>query len=338
MKPQADAREDYFRSVSNVDARAASDLVLELYDEGMPVGDITAGVLGPAQVRVGQLWEQGTWSVADEHAATAITESALSSLTYASAPPRPTTAEHHLLMACVEGEWHTLPARMAATVAAATGSVRVTVLGPSLPADQLGRRLASGDVDVLALSCTLPTNLLGAARCIAAAHDADVPVVVGGRAFGATPHRAYALGADAWAADPVVLQATPVERVGRTCDVSTEVLLLDGIDDSLVALAFDRLVAAFPRLSTMTPWQQDRTREDLRWMARHAAAALLTSDWTILDELFAWLTRLLGDRVPATVIAASAHLLADTVEPDAPQGAAGLRRAAAALEPPQAQP
>lgn len=205
------------------------------------------------------------------------------------------------------------------------------VLGPSLPADQLGRRLASGDVDVLALSCTRPTNLLGAARCIAAAHDADVPVVVGGRAFGKTPHRAYAIGADAWAANPAVLQETPVARVGRSCDVTMEVLLLNGIDDSLIALAFDRIVAAFPRLSQMTLWQQERTREDLRWMAKYAAAAVLTSDPTVVDELLAWLTRLLGDRVPPTVIATSAHLLADTVEPDAPQGAAVLRGAAAAL-------
>lgn len=68
---------------------------------------------------------------------------------------------------------------MAAAVAAA-GDVRVTVLGPSMPADQLGRRLEAGDVDVLALSCTLPTNLLGAARCVIAAHRVGVPVIAGG--------------------------------------------------------------------------------------------------------------------------------------------------------------
>ena len=337
MRERADALETYFRAVSDVDVRAASDLVLELFDEGMPVREITSDILGPAQVQVGRLWEQGTWSVADEHAATAITETALSALVHAAVPPRGTAPERHLLMACVESEWHTLPARMAATIAAATGSVRVTVLGPSLTADQLGHRLASGDVDVLALSCTLPTNLLGAVRCIAAAHDADVPVVVGGRAFGTTPHRAYVIGADAWAANPAVLQETSVGRVARSCDVTIEVLLLNGIEDSLIALAFDRIVAAFPRLAQMTLWQQERTREDLRWMAKFAAAAVLSSDPTVMDELLAWLTRLLGDRVPPTVIATSAHLLADTVEPFAPQGASVLRGAAAALEQQQAK-
>lgn len=183
----------------------------------------------------------------------------------------------------------------------------------------------------MALSCTLPSNLLGAARCIAAAHQAGRPVVVGGRAFGTTPHRAYALGADAWATDPAVLQEAVVELVGRTCEVSTEVLLLDGIDDGLVALAFARVVAAFPRLAERTPWQK-RTREDLTWMARYTGAAILTSDPSVLEELLGWLCRLVGDRVSHDVIAMSARLLADVVEPDAPNGADVLRTAAAALE------
>ncbi|MCW2606386.1 MAG: hypothetical protein JWO60_1079 [Frankiales bacterium] len=331
MSELSEAPTSYFRHLSDVDVRAASDLVLDLFDGGVPVDEITTRVLAPAQVEVGRLWEQGTWSVADEHAATAVTDGALAALTHAAAPPRGTASQHHLLVACVEGEWHTLPARMAAAVAATDGSVRVTVLGPSLPAEQLRRRLGNGDVDVLALSCTLPANLLGAARCIAAAHDADVPVVVGGRAFGTTPHRAYALGADAWSCDPAVLRAAPVERVGRTCRIPLEAVLLDGIDDRLVALAFERVVAAFPRLAQMTAWEQDRTREDLRWMARYAGAAVLTGDPTVVEELLAWLARLIGDRVPPLVLATSARLLADTVEPDAPQGAALLRAAADTL-------
>lgn len=328
MKQRLDTLETYFRLLSDVDTRAASELVLDLFDDGMPVADITRRILSPAQGKVGRLWEQGTWSVADEHAATAVTDAALAALTHASSPARRAAEPHHLLMACVEGEWHSLPARMAATVAAASGSVRVTVLGPSLPADQLRRRLANGDVDVVALSCTVPTNLLGAARCIAAAHDADVPVVVGGSAFGTTPHRAYALGADAWSVDPAVLQETPVERVGRTCSFLAEALLLDQIDHGLVALAADRWLAAAVR---SRPWSQERTFEELRWMARYAGAAVLTSDQTLLDDLLVWLSRPGVDQASSDVVAEAAHLLADTVEPDAPQGASLLRKAAVAV-------
>lgn len=148
--------EEYFSAVEAVDAPAASELVLDLLDGGSPVEQITSGLLAPAQVRVGELWERGRWSVADEHAATGVTDIALSALVAAAGRSqrgqrRQSGQGRHVVMACAEGEWHTLPARMAAAVAAA-GDVRVTVLGPSMPADQLGRRLEAGDVPLGASS------------------------------------------------------------------------------------------------------------------------------------------------------------------------------------------
>jgi methanogenic corrinoid protein MtbC1 len=322
---------DYFRAVEAVDVREASDLVVGLLDEGAPLEWITKEVLAPAQVRVGQLWEAGRWSVADEHVATSITEKALSALTHAGTPHRgPHT--RHVAVACVEGEWHSLPARMAAAEAGATGEARVTMLGASLPAEQLHRRLSAGDIDLLALSCTMPTNLIGAARCIAAAHDLNVPVIVGGRALGHSPHRAWGLGADGWAVDAEVLLGPLPEPAGASTEISTEVLLLDAVDDAIIALAHDRVVGAFPRLSNMAPYQQARTRDDLVWMARSTAAALLTDDATVVEETLTWLCGPLRQMVPASVVTTSALLLAETIEPQTASGAAVLRRAAAKVE------
>lgn len=318
--------EGYFQSVSDVDARGATDFVLEMFDEGTPVPRIISEVLGPAQVRVGELWQQGDWSVADEHAATAITEVATLALGHA-ARPQAASQQRHVVVVCPEGEWHTLPARMTAVVAASP-EARVTVLGPSLPGDQLARRLAGGDVDLLALSCTMPTNLLGAARSIAVAHEHNIPVLVGGRAFGDTPLRAHALGADAWSNDAAALLGPPPGRTGQSVEPALDVLMLDTVDAAVVELAYARMVAAFPRLAAMTAEQQTRTREDFVWMARHAAAALLADDPRIVDELLLWLRSLLAGRVPAQVLTTSALLLADAVEPDAPRGAELLRDAA----------
>lgn len=328
MTGSNDRLETYFQAVADVDAAQASDVVLALLDDGTPVERITTEVLAPAQVRVGRLWEQGTWSVADEHAATAVTETALSAL--AGAGRRHQGSARHVVVACAEGEWHTLPARMAATVAAA-GDVRVTVLGPSMPADHLGRRLATGDVDLLALSCTLPPNLLGAAHCVRAAHGAGVPVIAGGRAFGTTPTRARAIGADAWASHPAEIAQSAPTLAGGDRAIPIEAVLLDTVDDATVLMAYDRMVAAFPSLATMTPFQRTRTREDLRWMARFTGAAVLTGDGSILDEFLSWLCRLLDGRVPTDVIAASAEVVADTVEPFAPGGAQDLRDAVGRL-------
>lgn len=329
MTVMAGGLDRFFRTVETVDPVGASDIVLELLYEGASLAQITREVLGPSQVRVGQRWDQGAWSVADVHAATAVTETALAALTLAGrARPGPGAGARHVIMACAEGEWHALPARMVAAVAD-TGDVRVTVLGPSLPADQLGRRLAAGDVDLVALSCTMPSNLLGAARCIQAAHAHGVPVLAGGRAFGADPRRAEAIGADSWAPDGSALSTEAPDLAGRVCDIPAEVLLLDAVDDSVLALAYERAVGAFPRLSQQTPYQQQRTLQDLRWMARFTAAAVLTDDRSVIGDLLSWLRRVRADRVPTTVITTSAHLLAETVEPFAPHGAATLHGVAA---------
>lgn len=325
MTADREPLEKYFRSLRSADARGASGFVLEMFDEGTPVHRITSDVLAPAQVRVGELWQQGDWSVADEHAATAVTEAAVMALGHASRP-RVGSQQRHILLACSEGEWHTLPARMTAVVATTPGT-RVTMLGPSLPADQLARRLSAGDVDLLALSCTMPTNLLGAARCITIAHEHDVPVMVGGRAFGDSPLRAQALGADGWSNDPAALLGPPPARTGVAVEPPLEVLVLDAVDPAVVALAYDRMVAIFPRLATMNPAQQARTREDFGWMARYTAAALLTGDPLIVHELLLWLCSLLAGRVQPEIVTTSALLLADAVEPDAPRGADLLRLA-----------
>ena len=320
----------YFDTLTRVDPHAAGRYVVDLLDEGTPLQVITAEVLVPAQVRVGRLWQNGTWGVADEHAATAVTEFALDALLNAAGPRASSPVKPdapHVLVSCAESEWHTLPARMAGLAAMAAGA-RVTFLGPSMPAEHLGRRLRAGDVDVLALSCTIPTNLLGAARCVAAAHDAGVPVIVGGRAFGENPQRALAIGADVFATADDLLGSTVPELAGRDTDIPAEALLLDTTGSAAIEIAYERMVSLFPRLAAMTAFQQARTREDMQWMARFAGAAVLTGDPTVLDDFLAWLGSLLDGKVPITVIAASASLVADALEPDAPAGAQMLRDAA----------
>ena len=79
---------------------------------------------------------------------------------------------------------------------------RVTFLGATIPADDLGAFLADEKPHALVLSCSLTANLRGARESIRAAHDAGVPVVAGGRAFGANDERATAIGADGWLGDP----------------------------------------------------------------------------------------------------------------------------------------
>ena len=137
---------------------------------------------------------------------------------------------------------------------------------------------------------------------------------------------ARAISADGSSQDPKVL-LDPIPRLtGRSSEISAEVLLLDAVDDAIIDQVFDRMVDQFPRLSRMTSFQQVRTREGLRWMARFTAAALLTNDATIVEDLLNWLCRLLHGEVPAFAIPTSAQLLADMFTWRTPQGATILRR------------
>src|SRR4029450_778541 len=151
-----------------------------------PIQDIVQGLLARSQAEVGRRWETNQWSVADEHAATAITDAVLGVLAW-----RIEAAEDqdHVVVTCAEGEWHSLPARMAAEVLRLHGW-QVTFLGASTPADHLRRFVAEVGSFGVVVSCSVPIFLGGALRSVQAAQSAGVPVLVGGRALGSDDLRA----------------------------------------------------------------------------------------------------------------------------------------------------
>jgi methanogenic corrinoid protein MtbC1 len=320
---QPSVHDRYFDALVRCDPADATDLVMDMLESGASLREIVEDVVAPAQVHVGELWERGEWSVAQEHAATAVTEAAVSAVWVMTAR-RQLNDGPRIALACAEGEWHALPARMAAALAAEAGA-HVTVLGPSMPADDLRRRLETRDIDLLAVSCTVPVNLPGAASCVAAAHAVDVPVLVGGAAFAGRPSRADAIGADGLVTAPQQL-VDHLAAVGDQVLLPDEALRLDAVADSTIDQVFARVVAAVPRTAGLPAAHLRRAREDLRWLARFTGAAVLTDDPTVLDDFLASLLRL-QDRVPDDVVLAGADVLADEVEARAPGGAGMLRDA-----------
>ena len=103
------------------------------------------------------------------------------------------------MVACAEGDWHSLPAQMFAEMLRAEGFA-VAFLGASTPADHVAAFLSRQRPDALAVSCNLALFFGGVTRLADAAHRHDIPVLAGGRALGRDPRRAARLGADAWAA------------------------------------------------------------------------------------------------------------------------------------------
>ena len=285
------------------DQAGAIALATSLADEGISVTEILATVVAPALAEIGERWHRDEYGVADEHAATAVADAVVSVLT---AHERWTAADVRVAVVCAEGEWHLLPARLMAELLRFDG-FDVTFLGGSMPAAHLRRYLASARTDVVAISCSTPLALEGVLSSTLAAHEAGVPVIVGGRALGPDDHRARALGADLWAPDPataaeLLRQPLPPALATPTADVAGAIEL-SLRSDEIVAGAVVELARLFPRYATFTPEQQQRTREDFAFIVSFAATAVLTRDPRVFSEFLEWLDALLQARgLPPTTL------------------------------------
>ena len=300
--------ERFVEDLARRDRRAATRQALELLEAGVGVQELILGLLGPAQAEVGRRWEANQWSVADEHAATAIADAVLGALSW-----RTDAAgdQGRVVVTCAEGEWHSLPARMAAELLRVHGW-QVTFLGASTPADHLRRFVAEVEAVAVLISCSVPIFLGGAQRSVQAAQSAGVPALVGGRAFGPDDLRARRLGANGWAPDPVAAahlltawrEEPPVAATRPASGSDREPLELEALRPELVEAAMHELCLRFPPLAGYSERQLARTREDLGYILQFLQAALLTDDPRLfLSEFLPWLSRVLTARgLPAGVL------------------------------------
>lgn len=194
------ARAVFTEMLVDGDDRAALDVARGLRARGVTTVDLATHLVAPALEAVGRRWQQNTVSVAVEHRATAIAEGVLQELV-AGADSRAVPLGRVLLTG-VEGEWHTMPARIVAAVWRVL-QWDVFALTPSLPADELTDLVRHDTSGIAAVSCSLPGNLLAAWQTIGVLRAAGLRVLVGGRAFDAHPGLAEQLGADAHRLDPL---------------------------------------------------------------------------------------------------------------------------------------
>ncbi|WP_307832572.1 cobalamin B12-binding domain-containing protein [Planomonospora sp. ID91781] len=310
----AGAADRYLALIGGGDEYAAVDLALELLDGGVPAEELLLGLVAPAQRRVGELWAADAWSVAREHAATAISERVVAAVAArARSGPRP--ARGRITVACADGEYHALPTRLLAEVLRLRGW-HVDFLGASVPGPHLITHLHQAGPDAVALSCTLPTRLPRAHATITACRAAGVPVLAGGRGFGADGRFARLLGADAWApaADAAAdlldrgLPAFPpeVSPAGGPAHLADgEYTQLVRRRGEVVGAVLRALVAAHAPAASYSARQLESTAEDLAHLADFLAAALYVDDVSLFTEFVGWTAGVLRARgVPAASLAA----------------------------------
>lgn len=274
--------ERYLRQVEEADEYGAVDLALGMLDQGTPPQDVLLRVIVPAQRRVGQLWAANRWTVAHEHAATAISERAVAAVI---SRVRPTPTHGHVLVACVEGEQHALPTRLLAEVLRLHGW-QIDFLGADVPTPHLVARLQQTGPDVVALGCTVPAWLPRAHATITACQAAGVPVLAGGAAFGADGRFARMLGADSWA--PTADAAADLLRTGPPSPaeadddpaprVNEEYEYLIRHRGDLLPRVLELFACSFPSVSG----------EDLGQIAEFLGAALYLDDSALFTDFVTW--------------------------------------------------
>lgn len=201
-----DLRERFVRAQLAGDRREAVRLVVdEGLRQGAPLDALQDEVIGAAQRELGARWEHHEISIAQEHMATAIAQLTLAAL-FERAPAGP-RVHKTLLIACVEGEQHDVPARLVADVLELAG-FDVRYLGASVPHAQLVEAALRERPDAIGLSVTTSYNLPALHTAIARLRAVGAaPVFVGGLALSWFPAERAALGVPTAGAAPAELIA-----------------------------------------------------------------------------------------------------------------------------------
>ncbi|MFJ2769247.1 B12-binding domain-containing protein [Streptomyces sp. NPDC087300] len=324
VDPLAPARDQLWRDVRDGDEAGALATVRAAVEAGAGFESVLLDLIAPVQARVGVEWAANRISVAQEHAATAINERVitLTAGAHAHEPAHARSAHtdrspdgappgRRITVACVDGEWHALPARLLAEVLRLRGW-QVDFLGAHTPTPHLVRHLHEYVPDVVALSSSIPTNLPVAHAALTACQAVGVPVLVGGAAFGPGGRYAEVLGADAWAGD-----ARDAADLLEQAPARPQVTLHQAVDDlphlidqeySMVARTRGELVKEvlteleqlFPPMARYTVQQRQHTAEDIAHIVDYLATALYLDDAELFTRFLDWTADILTARhVPA---------------------------------------
>ncbi|MFD4986129.1 B12-binding domain-containing protein [Streptomyces sp. NPDC058374] len=323
------------------DEYTAADLLFTALDGGLTAEQALLDVIAPVQAEVGLGWAANRLTVAQEHVATAMNDRIIAALAHRSPPPA--EQRGRITVACVEGEWHALPARLLAETLRLRGW-RVDFLGAQAPTPHLIAHLHQTGPDLVALSSSLPTRLPTAHAAVTACQGAGVPVLAGGAAFGADGRYARLLGADGWAPDARAAAEVIEEGLGMPAGAAAH----EPVDDlphladqeytmvsrgraRLVRETVDGLADRFPALRDYSRRRRERTAEDIAHIVDFLATALYVDDDELFTAFLTWTAGILDARgVPARSLVPTLELLAEPLR-DFPRATRLLHRGGDAL-------
>ena len=241
----------YLDALVRGDASAADAVVEQARGRGLTIEHIYLHLFTPAQAEIGVRWRARRLTVADEHLATEITLAQMQRLRDGLAV-RPASGRGAVL-ACVEGEAHTVGLRMVADFLLIDGWA-VDYVGANTPTADLVKFVARRRPELVALSIT-QAECLPALGEAAAALRRVTPVprlLAGGAAL-----RNHAGAAARFGVDAVALDARAAVREARQLTAAATPASPESAEDY-----FERLGRRLQELRSARGWKQQQLSEE----------------------------------------------------------------------------
>ena len=184
------------------DRGTARRMVFEPIEQGSELVDVGVRLIQPAMYEIGRLWQVSKASIAQEHLATAITESLMAQAfaTAEFAPP----VQRKALFSCVQGNHHELGLRMVSDAFEVKGW-EVQFLGADTPTQSLLEQVDRFRPDLVGLSISMPSQVSTGREAIQSIRgdgSAGRPaVLIGGLALNQLDGLWRDLNADLWGAN-----------------------------------------------------------------------------------------------------------------------------------------
>ena len=160
---------------------AAAAVVDEALSSGLSSVEIQSRVIAPAMWEIGELWELGQLTVAEEHLATAVSHHALARV-YPGLLGHAQRRGDTVVVAAMQGEQHVLGLRMVADVFDGAG-FEVRFLGADVPEGSLSAWVSEHRPAIVALGVTMPLGAATLARQLQALRDSnpETGLIIGGQ-------------------------------------------------------------------------------------------------------------------------------------------------------------
>lgn len=193
----------------------ASAVVSDARQQGISAARIYLDVFAPSQVKLGDLWIEGTINIAQENLATSITLDMMDALNDEMEPRK--TLGFRAVVTSVEDDFHVVGARMVADFLGIDGW-DVDFLSNPIPVNDLVEFVRQRPADIVVLSSTLREFLPNAKTAAEALHvlEPSPKVLIGGPAVYTTDLDVHSLGCDGIGRDALEALTEARRLVGLT--------------------------------------------------------------------------------------------------------------------------